>query len=258
MLKPRGIVAFVMLLVVLSACNASVPTEPVDQGPGVDQATPTASATPPPTATDTESSSHVYVSVSMDTNCRKGPGKFYDYLGGLLVGETAEVLATDPTGHYLYIANPDGPGFCYIWDQYATLTGDKGPLPVYTPEPTPTPSPSYTFAFKGIEQCAIHHSIELTVTNTGPVTWESFELTTVDTTLALTDIFTDDVFADVHACGCDYFDLNLVPGQTGTLGSRIFIDHYPHGESFHVELTLCSLNGLGGECLTQSMDFVVP
>jgi hypothetical protein len=262
--------SFVLLLVLVSACSGLPgPAGDGDLATGVGEpdpdpmvvpdtpvTSPTASATSTPTATDLPS--HPLISVSMDTNCRQGPGQVYDYLGSLKVGETAEVFGRDPTGKFWFIRNPDAPGYCWVWGEYATLVGDTAPLPVYTPEPTPTPAPGFTFAFKTVEMCAIARSIEFTVTNTGAVTWESYNLFVEDTTLSLSDTFSDDVFADVHACGCDYFDLALVPGQTGSLGSRLFIDHHPSGESFYAELTLCSQDGLTGQCVTQSITFVVP
>src|SRR5512135_1880635 len=75
--------------------------------------TPESSATPsltlqPPAATPTRvppTSVAPLISVSVDTNCRRGPGQVYDYLGGLMVGETAQILARDPSGLYWYIQN---------------------------------------------------------------------------------------------------------------------------------------------------------
>ena len=58
--------------------------------------TPTPTNTPFPTNTFTPAVP--IVSVSVDTNCRIGPGKEYDLLGALLVGEQAELIARDPSG----------------------------------------------------------------------------------------------------------------------------------------------------------------
>jgi len=116
-------------------------TAPADTGEG--------EAPPPdaPAATDTPipptlTSAVPYVSVSVDTNCRTGPGQVYDYVGALLVGELAEVVGRESTGRFWYIRNPDGiTEFCWVWDEYATLRGDTALLPVLTPPPTPTPVP---------------------------------------------------------------------------------------------------------------------
>ena len=96
-------------------------------------------ATPPPQATDTPSAPTV--SVSVDTNCRKGPDAKQDYLGALLVGESTEVLGRLSSNQWVVVKNPDGGPDCWLWLQYATVTGDLSALPVMTPPPTPTPVP---------------------------------------------------------------------------------------------------------------------
>ena len=128
----------------LSPPETSVPTNTALP----DTATPEPSLTPTegtseesPAAEDQSSSSGgPSVQVSIDTNCRSGPGKSYTWLGGLMVGESALIVGKDPSGQYWYIANPDQEGkYCWIWRKYASTTGATEPLPVYTPGPIPTP-----------------------------------------------------------------------------------------------------------------------
>jgi len=97
-----------------------------------------------PTITLTGIVEKLMVSVSEDTNCRNGPGKTYDYLGALLVGEQAEVVGQSMDGQYWIIKNPDRAGECWLWGQYASVTGPTAALPRYTPPPTPTPKHSPT------------------------------------------------------------------------------------------------------------------
>jgi hypothetical protein len=80
------------------------------------------------------------VRVSVDTNCRTGPGKIYDWIGALLVGEQAEVVGQTLSGEYWIIKNPDLAGTCWLWANYATVTGPTAALPQFTPPPTPTPA----------------------------------------------------------------------------------------------------------------------
>jgi hypothetical protein len=106
---------------------------------------PTASSLPPtltiPTDFATATPLVAQISVSTTTNCRAGPGKIYAYLSELAEGKVSEVLAVDPTGKYWYIPNPDSPGnFCWVWGEYATLSGNVAALPVYTPPPSPVPT----------------------------------------------------------------------------------------------------------------------
>ncbi len=114
---------------------------------------PTLTTAPSPTATETlvptitltatitltPTLSTPMVSVSVDTNCRTGPGKIYDYIGALLVGEAAEVVGQSMDGQYWIIKNPDQAGECWLWGNYATVKGPIAGLPKYTPPPTPTP-----------------------------------------------------------------------------------------------------------------------
>ena len=80
------------------------------------------------------------VGVSVDTNCRSGPGTIYDYIGALLVGEQAEVVGRSDDGEYWIIKNPDREGECWLWAQYAEVMGQTAELPLYTQPPTPTPT----------------------------------------------------------------------------------------------------------------------
>ena len=98
---------------------------------------PTLTLTQTQTLTPTESIP--MVSVSVDTNCRMGPGRIYDWIGALLVGEEAEVVGLSTDGEYWVVKNPDQSGECWLWANYASVAGSTSGLPVYTPPPTPTP-----------------------------------------------------------------------------------------------------------------------
>jgi len=104
------------------------------------------SETPEPTAT----LGPPMLSVSLDTNCRFGPGEVYDYLGAIVVGEEALVTGKLADESFWYIENPDAPPpHCWVWGMYASISGDKSGIPVLTPPPTPTPAlgsiSGYTF-----------------------------------------------------------------------------------------------------------------
>lgn len=97
-----------------------------------------------PSITPTATPSIPMVSVSANTNCRKGPGVVYDLLTALLVGEEAEIVGkytvTDPD---YWIIEKDSVT-CWLWGEYATVEGDISKLPEMIPPPTPTPSPTPT------------------------------------------------------------------------------------------------------------------
>jgi hypothetical protein len=102
------------------------------------------SSTPLPTFTATLSLSPTpsvpTVRVSVDTNCRTGPSIVYDRVGGLLVGEEAVVVGKFSGGNYWIINNPDAAGTCWLWGEYATVSGNTAGLPDYPAPPTPTPT----------------------------------------------------------------------------------------------------------------------
>ncbi len=79
------------------------------------------------------------VQVSVSTNCRTGPGKIFDRISALLVGQEAEVIARNADGTYWVIRNPAGSGHCWLWAFYATTQGSTAGLPVWDSPPTPTP-----------------------------------------------------------------------------------------------------------------------
>ncbi|MCJ7694621.1 MAG: hypothetical protein MUO40_04265 [Anaerolineaceae bacterium] len=115
-------------------------SEPVSQEtPQEPTQTATLQPTETPTNTLTPTNEPARVKVSVDTNCRTGPAKIFDYVGALLVGETADVVGKSSEGDYWIIKNPDAAGNCWLWGQYATVTGSTTNLIVYTPPPTPTP-----------------------------------------------------------------------------------------------------------------------
>ena len=109
MQRHNGIIFMFSILVITAlACNlpSVTPTPSIDadatltslaltqdgQSPPTDLPIFTPTITLTPTLTLTLPPSVPMVSVSVDTNCRTGPGVIYDYLTGLSVGEKAEVI----------------------------------------------------------------------------------------------------------------------------------------------------------------------
>jgi uncharacterized protein YgiM (DUF1202 family) len=244
---------FFIMLYGLSACN--LPGTP-DTSPATATYTdtplftPTSSNTPLPTYTFTPSTP--MVSVSLETNCRTGPGTGYDAIGnGLQVGQTAEVLGRDSSGQFWIIRDPDNPAIiCWLWGQYATVTGDWQSLPVMTPPPTPTPIPAFTVAFYALDQCMVMRYTRLQITNTGELTWESMTVTVLDLDTAISSApRTDDTFTDATSCGETTVLQDLTPGESGIIYTQGFNYNLP-GHNLQATVTLCTQNGLAGTCLT--------
>lgn len=116
-----------------AGAGAPPPTEQVNPAQGV-----------PPATGD------VTVTVSTATNCRSGPGQGYPSIYGLPIGVTGKVVGKNPSvSNYWVIEIPNsGGGTCWLWGQYATVTGDTSGLKVFavpaTPTPTASPTPTST------------------------------------------------------------------------------------------------------------------
>jgi hypothetical protein len=117
---------------------------------------PSATPGPPtetPTITPTSTPSTPMVSVSSATNCRTGPSVAFDWLFTLNPGQEVEVVGKNTDTGYWIIKYPGGT--CWLWGQYASVTGDTSGLTDYALPPTPTPSaPAAPSNFKGTASCS--------------------------------------------------------------------------------------------------------
>lgn len=99
-------------------------------------------ATRTPLPTETPWPDPVHIQVSVDTNCRSGPGPPFPMVGALMVGETTLVLARSTEANYWIVENPDNPGRdCWLWGKHASVDGDTEHLPQVSPPATATPEP---------------------------------------------------------------------------------------------------------------------
>lgn len=229
---------------------------------------PTLTLTPTFTPTETQTSTPFFtatpltpmISVSVPTNCRLGPGRAYDRAGSLLVGQTAEVYGRDPSGNYWYIRNPGaGAQFCWVWGEYATLTGPFVLLPVFTPPPTPTPtatptpSPDFTLEYAGLDSCS-GWWIEVLLKNTGPIAFRSVKIEVKDIITDVELVALTDGFTDLDGCLKTTTKDVLNPGDAFILSAPMFA-YNPKGDAMRVNVTLCSNTGQKGACITKKINF---
>ena len=91
------------------------------------------------------------LSVSVNTNCRSGPGLKYPITGAILTNSSFEITAQAPASTpYLIIRNPDGGADCWAWLEHATVTGVVASLPILAIPPVPLGSIS---GFVWLEDC---------------------------------------------------------------------------------------------------------
>lgn len=162
----RLLILFVVTAVVLSACNlpggeAGAPgaddlaltvtaqallLEAGSSGTAAQQQQPAFTSTPEFTATPelTGTPTVPEVTVSTNTNCRTGPGLAYQIIGALVIGQKGIVVGKNSATGYWIINNPGSTGTCWLFPQYATVSGDTSKLQEYAIPPTPTPTSTST------------------------------------------------------------------------------------------------------------------
>lgn len=215
--------------------------------------TPTITLSPTPVFTATPSVP--LISVSVATNCRVGPGRAYDRVGALLVGEMTEVIGRNLAGNYWYVVNPDvRDGFCWLWGEYATLTGNTQALPIFTPPPTPTPAPAFGATYSGLESCNNTWWVDLRLENTGGVTFRSMLLAVADPSTNTTVSSTDNSFVNLNGCSTSDSRNVLVPGERFVVSAPAFA-YDPTGHKLRATITLCSEDGVNGTCVTRVVEF---
>ena len=195
------------------------------------------------------------LTVTVDTNCRTGPGKIYDRIGYLLVGEVAEVIAKDPSGLFYYIRNPDNPnGYCWVTGQYAVVSGNVSVLPIYTPLPTPTPSPAFEVSFKSLQHCGSSWWINFLLKNTGTSFFESVSLSVKDMVTGVTVTTQSNEFLSNTGCSKSHAIDDLDPGESHEVSSPAFSAD-PHSHKMKATITVCTKDDLEGVCLLQTINF---
>ena len=210
--------------------------------------------TPIPSGSETAT-----ISVSVNTNCRLGPGKAYEIAGTLLVDETAEVLGRDPTGEYWYIPNPDpGEAFCWVWGEYATLTGPYLVVPVYTPIPTATstgtPGPGMSLGIRGVgtDSCSGSWWLKIELTNKSGFTFKSVKVEMTDTVKHRSRVISSDGFTRREGCGNYPYQESLFPSDVFVIGGPTF-DYNIKGNPMETTITVCTEKELKGDCVTRSL-----
>jgi hypothetical protein len=200
------------------------------------------------------------VTVSIETNCRTGPGTAYDNLGVLPVGQPAEVIGRNASGDTWIIRLPSNPAIiCWLWGYYATVSGNTSGLIVYTPPSTPTPQPSFTLSYLQTVTCSGKYAFRFQVVNNGGIPWESYKVDVTDSTTATTKTFSDAYFTDYTGCGPFVSQVSdLMPGEMAVAGNwnTGLFDYNPAGHNISATFTLCSQNGMGAPCTSKTISFV--
>jgi len=244
----------------ISSSSTALPSPGETLAPALATLAPTQTATVTATSTFFLSPIPLYpeLSVTIPTNCRKGPGKIYDQVGALLTGRTVRIYARDPSGAFWLIENPDSPGeYCWVWGEYANISGPTYMLPEYTPPPTPTatatPAPSFDTSYSGLVACTGWWT-EIRLKNTGQVTFRSVSISLKDTVTGTSNYSTTDGFEDNPDCVNSSSRKTLTAGKAVNVSAPGFV-YDPTGHKLRATVTLCSDTGQSGTCVTKTINF---
>jgi hypothetical protein len=219
--------------------------------------------TPEPSVTPTETATAIppLVSVSVNTNCRSGPDQTFKLLGVLKAGEQSQVVAKSEVPNYWYIVNPDNQDeSCWLWGEYATVEGDTSGLPVLTPEPTPTPYVGFNIWFHGFEPCGGSQTAIFAIKNAGAVRiWSgyvaAYAMDPIDNLYGPAK--ERHPFADRPLPACPPGHGNeLYPGEVRYI--HIPLSNVPSDKNAYAEVTLCTADHGGGDCVTKIGYFYIP
>ena len=245
---------------VMGTVNALASLPPMTATPTPSQ-TPTRTSTPTltPTATETPTPLPPMASVSLATNCRKGPGAAYAMVVALQPGQVAEVSARSTAGDFWYVANPDQPDeHCWLWGEHASIEGDVSTLPEFTPEPAPIPKLDFTVHYRGSMQCGSWH-VSFIVINSGRTSFQSARI-------YVQDLNHPD---DIHGPAVDRHPFapspsSCPPGHGNHLppGAAAFvvvpISPARAGNDGLANIKLCTEDWGGGDCVSKQAFFRIP
>ncbi len=217
------------------------------------------SNTPTPAFTLTPEAARVTVLV--ETNCRKEPGTVFEGLGVLTPGQEAQVVGRSASNDNWIIKLPSNTTMtCWLWGQYASVTGNWQALPIVTPPPTPTPqftptlAASFILEFEDVQWCpTAYYSYNLKLTNNGSIPWNSVSVQITDLDTLEEGTFASDVFA--YSTGCNETPYNgiLYPGQESFTYGNMTPMH-PH-HNVKAVVRLCTEDGMMGTCLDRTITF---
>lgn len=118
------------------AATLTITTAP---SPRITQTAPTVGSA---TMTLTPTYSVPMLTVLESTNCRTGPGEEYEIVLTYLTGKELEIVGRYDPGDFWLVKSSESPtGTCWLWGQYAEVSGSTGAIPSVTAPPTSTSAP---------------------------------------------------------------------------------------------------------------------
>jgi hypothetical protein len=136
----RNLVALLLALTVLTACNINVqaPLSDTEQAAAATivaqtmQAVASAQSQPlasPAAVLATPTYSKPVLSITGDSNCRTGPGGSFEVVTSFTPGTSLDLVGHNTANNYWEVKIPNSEETCWVWGQYATATGSFESLP---------------------------------------------------------------------------------------------------------------------------------
>lgn len=244
----------------LASGGAIATTQPpaVEVATNTPEFTPTITETLAPTFTFTPEG--VWLLVNENTNCRSGPSTTFDRIVTINKGENVKAVAASTITGYFQVENPYANGYCWLWSEFSTVTGNTSTLPVYTPQPTPTqatatPSADFSLSYLSLEHCGAQWAVNMHIANTGSVTWESVVITIKDKTTSTTFTNQETEFWGVSGCGSDSTQADLTTGEESNIAnaSAGAFPYNPSGHDLKITVTVYAKNNYTGTSVTKTL-----
>lgn len=207
---------------------------------------------PTPTSEFTATPEKVTLTLSKDTYCRNGIYAKSPFVTLMTAGQTIDVLAVDPNNEAYYVVEPKHTfTYCWVWGEFATVSGNVASLPVYTPQPLPTPTrtptvgPDFTASYVGLQNCGADYYLRFFIKNNGSKTWQAVLINITDNTNNTTSSFSNSSFVDYSGCSAGVSEDDLAPGEASNVAA------YPGGK-FSYDPTGHSMTAVVQVCQTDS------
>ena len=224
-------------------------------------ATPTVTLTPLAQVTPTLQG--VWLTLNQNTNCRVGPASYYPLALSMNAGQQVEAVGRSTYDGYYYVSDSSVTGgFCWLWDRYATVTGDVADLPVYTPQPTatftvtPTPVADIMVSYVSVTSCGSDYTLRLSLTNNSSTTWQSVDVFIIDNTTSTNFTHISNTFRGYNGCTVDSEQADLTKGENGIVSNYNpgQFTYDPTGHNLTVTVTVYSEDGLAGTSVTKKIN----
>jgi hypothetical protein len=205
------------------------------------------------------------LTINQNTNCRKGPANYYALVVTLKAGDKVVVLGRNAhSDYYNVLPSASASTSCWVWGNYATLSGNTGGLPVFTAVPgptltftptrTPTQAPSFSGSYLSLNNCGAEYSLRFYIKNSGNLTWQSITVNILDNSTSTTFSHSSNTFTDYGGCTAGVSQKDLAKGEDGYVATYNpgQFGYDPTGHVLTVTVTLFSEDDFKGTAASQT------